>query len=142
VLRSVEHIPAPWVAAKEFVRMLKPGGKIFIDWPFLQPVHGYPSHYYNATREGLRQMFSSDFTVISLETRTNQTPDHTVSWILRSLVENLGDHPAITKLLEMKVSDLIKEPAGSQFWSDVIGALPDRVIETLACGNTLIAQKS
>ncbi|WP_231639372.1 class I SAM-dependent methyltransferase [Sphingomonas profundi] len=53
----LEHVTEPWRVAEEFRRMLKPGGKLFVDWPFLQPVHGYPSHYYNATREGLRRMF-------------------------------------------------------------------------------------
>lgn len=137
----LEHIPEPWVAAKEFARMLKPGGRVFIDWPFLQPVHGYPSHYYNATREGLRQMFSGDFTVVSLDTLTNQTPDHTVSWILRSLVEAGGDSPAMQTLLDMKVADLVKEPAGSPFWREIVEALPEKAVETLACGNSLVAQK-
>lgn len=138
----LEHIPEPWTAAKEFARILKPGGKIYIDWPFLQPVHGYPSHYYNATREGLRQMFSDDFEVISLDTLTNQTPDHTISWILRSLVDSNRDDPAIVKLLDMQIRDLIAEPAGSPFWKSMIDVLPPKTIETLACGNTLIARKA
>jgi SAM-dependent methyltransferase len=53
----LEHVKTPWILAEEFARVIKPGGKIFIDWPFLQHVHGYPSHYYNATREGLREAF-------------------------------------------------------------------------------------
>ena len=53
----LEHTRQPWIVVSEIYRMLKPGGKAFIDWPFLQPLHGYPDHYFNATREGLRSMF-------------------------------------------------------------------------------------
>jgi SAM-dependent methyltransferase len=38
----LEHVTEPWTAAAEFRRMLKPGGLVFIDYPFLVPVHGYP----------------------------------------------------------------------------------------------------
>ena len=33
--------------------------EVIVDWPFLQPVHGYPHHYFNATEEGARSTFES-----------------------------------------------------------------------------------
>ena len=56
----LEHTRKPWQVVGEMRRMLKPGGMVFIDWPFLQPVHGYPSHFFNATREGLRSVFEDN----------------------------------------------------------------------------------
>lgn len=137
----LEHVERPWEAAREFARMLKPGGKIFIDWPFLQPVHGYPSHYYNATREGLRTMFVDDFDIQTVDTLGNQTPDHTLSWILRSFVDGLRGTEVIDQFLNMRIVDLVAEPAGSHLWNTLINALPLATLEELACGNSLIATK-
>lgn len=53
----LEHTMRPWDVAREICRVLKPGGKVFVDWPFLQPVHGYPHHYYNATPRGNEALF-------------------------------------------------------------------------------------
>lgn len=137
----LEHVPEPWTAAREFHRMLKPGGKVFIDWPFLQPVHGYPSHFYNATREGLRAMFADGFELKSIDTLGNQTPDHTITWALRVLAEALVDPVLRDDLLARPVGELIREVPGGPWWSKLIDALPPKAIETLACGNTLIAAK-
>jgi SAM-dependent methyltransferase len=137
----LEHVPRPWEAAAEFHRMLKPRGRIYIDWPFLQPVHGYPSHFYNATREGVRAMFADAFDIQQLDTHSYQTPDHTLSWILRSATEALAGTEVGDRLLEMRVGDLAREPAGSAMWQEIVAAMPAKAIETLACGNTLIATK-
>lgn len=56
----LEHCRKPWQVVAEITRMLKPGGKAFIDWRFLQPVHGFPSHFFNTTREGLRSIFEDN----------------------------------------------------------------------------------
>ncbi|WP_240320857.1 class I SAM-dependent methyltransferase [Sphingomonas crusticola] len=136
----LEHVERPWEAALEFRRMLKPGGKVFIDWPFLQPVHGFPNHYYNATREGLRQMFADGFTVEQLDTFPNQTPDHTVNWLLQDLTQSMAP-AARERLLSMSVEALLRETPGSPFWEEVLASLSPKAIETLACGNTLIATR-
>ncbi len=53
----LEHVPNPFEVANEIKRLLKPGGRAYISIPFLQHEHGYPSHYFNATRAGVRQLF-------------------------------------------------------------------------------------
>ena len=80
----------PFFVAHEIKRIVKPGGHIFIDWPFLQPVHGYPAHYYNATLEGLRRMFSDAFEIETAEAYASQGADWTLSWILKWFVEVLS----------------------------------------------------
>ena len=53
-----EHLARPWVAAREILRVLRPGGIVFADCNFVFPYHGYPAVYFNASADGLRQLFA------------------------------------------------------------------------------------
>lgn len=52
-----EHLRDPDVAALEMMRVMKPGALAFICTPFIQPYHGYPSHFQNYTLFGHRRLF-------------------------------------------------------------------------------------
>jgi SAM-dependent methyltransferase len=53
----LEHVANPFEAAAEIMRVLKPGGIIYVDAPMVVTEHGYPSHFFNMTRSGLRKLF-------------------------------------------------------------------------------------
>jgi SAM-dependent methyltransferase len=57
VLAVLEHVPDPQKCADEIMRVLKPGGTVLAEIPFLQPEHGFPEHFFNATRAGIRWLF-------------------------------------------------------------------------------------
>ena len=137
----LEHVNKPWEMALEFARVVKPGGKIFIDWPFLQPVHGYPSHYYNATAEGLRKLFAEEFDIDHLFTGPWQGPSFTVNWILNALLLNMKDEAAQASLSQMTIGELCKQDPQGEIWSKVLGTLDEDIMSTLSCGNTLVATR-
>jgi|GEM_PF-882095 len=55
----LEHIPKPWIAAKELVRVLKKGGIGIHTTCAYNPRHGYPNFkdYYRFLPDGLEQLF-------------------------------------------------------------------------------------
>ncbi len=134
----LEHVQEPWEMAREFARIVKPGGRIFIDWPFLQPVHGYPSHYYNATPEGLRSLFERDFSISSLQTGPHQGPDFTVHWILNGLLHAIGNRDFRDEVRNMSVAALADEMPQGAFWKRVLKAVGPLAAAEYSCGNTLI----
>jgi uncharacterized protein YbaR (Trm112 family)/SAM-dependent methyltransferase len=56
-LAVLEHVQRPWVVAEEIWRVLKPGGTVLIDAPFLYPIHDRHD-YFRFTDQGLEILFS------------------------------------------------------------------------------------
>ena len=137
----LEHVREPWKMAEEFARVLKPEAKLFVDWPFLQPVHGYPSHYYNATPEGVRAMFARDFKIETLVTQAHEGPDFTLSWILNGMLRAIQNPSLRSKVDRMTVAELASEDPQSPFWREVLASMSDDSIRTFSCGNTLIGTR-
>lgn len=52
----VEHVTDPQLYIDEITRVLAPGGVLFIEGAFMQPVHQAPHHYFNVTEYGLRHL--------------------------------------------------------------------------------------
>lgn len=61
----LEHLPDPSSAVLEIGRVLKPGGKVFIETPFMQTYHTSPGDYYRWTSQGLLHLLK-DFEVLEL----------------------------------------------------------------------------
>ncbi|MBX3571401.1 MAG: class I SAM-dependent methyltransferase [Mesorhizobium sp.] len=78
----LEHVDNPFAVADEIARVLKPGGKLYSSIPFLQVEHGYPFHYFNATRMGHRRLFENSFTIEDISVGRAGHPWHI---IMRSL---------------------------------------------------------
>lgn len=49
----LEHLPDPQGVVKQIFRVLKKGGLVYVDMPFLQPFHPAPSDYSRLTLQGL-----------------------------------------------------------------------------------------
>ena len=100
----LEHVPRPWLAAEELLRVVRPGGELIVDWPFLAPVHGYPHHYFNATDQGARHLFESLGAEVNAAIPIH--PVFTLRWLLDEWQKGL-DGPARTRFGKLTVQEIL-----------------------------------
>lgn len=55
-----EHIRKPWMAAVEIGKVLRPGGKAYIQTHQTYPLHAYPHDYWRFSREAMEALFDTE----------------------------------------------------------------------------------
>ncbi|WP_374358181.1 methyltransferase domain-containing protein [Chitinimonas sp.] len=83
-----EHLKYPDAVVREIARVCKPGAEIKIDTAFLQPEHGYPNHYFNATMSGLKHWFRH-FDIVEEAVEDYQHPMYSLHWFLISYLDGV-----------------------------------------------------
>jgi SAM-dependent methyltransferase len=136
----LEHTKRPWDVAREMTRVLKPGGKIWVDFPFLQAVHGYPHHYFNATPQGHRSLFEADFDIKSLNVDLNQHPIYTLWWFLAIWKSGLSAEDIAT-FSALSIDDILRKPPELHVSDGFCMNLPQVTQQIICAGSTLIAIK-
>jgi ubiquinone/menaquinone biosynthesis C-methylase UbiE len=76
---TFEHVRNPFQAAAEIWRVLEPGGRLYVETAFMQPVHAAPFHYFNMTTWGAEQVFKQ-FTITKLEWAGELSK--TIDWLM------------------------------------------------------------
>jgi SAM-dependent methyltransferase len=138
-LNVLEHVSNPFACASEIARVLKPGGKLYCVVPFLQPVHAYPHHYFNMTREGLRTLFDGRLEIDRQQVLLSGLPIWTLTWFLRSWLEGLDGDPR-REFGELRVADLVGNPLDFLDKPWVTGLSQEKNFE-LASTTALMARK-
>ena len=81
---SLQHVPDPVALLAESCRFLKPGGLIFGDVPFLQPLYLAPHHYFNFTPYGLEVVAkNAGLELQYAAAEAHQRPEFSPEWLLR-----------------------------------------------------------
>ncbi|MFL6799167.1 MAG: class I SAM-dependent methyltransferase [Xanthobacteraceae bacterium] len=135
----LEHVRDPFRCATEIARVMKPRADLYCCIPFLQPLHGFPNHYFNATVQGARRLFEDRLIIESVSVPDALHPIWALHWIIKSWSEGL-DEEARTVFQQARIrdflsapSDLLKKPYAARL------SAAKRV--ELAIGTVLIARK-
>jgi SAM-dependent methyltransferase len=136
----LEHVRDPFACAAEIVRVLKPGGELVCSVPFLQPLHGFPHHYYNMTPQGLQALFERSLVVDSLTVPEAGLPIWSLAWIVSSWADGLQE-PARSEFLSLQLKDLHQHASVLLDKTWVKGLSSDKNIE-LAAATLLRAHKT
>ncbi|MCO6430146.1 MAG: class I SAM-dependent methyltransferase [Deltaproteobacteria bacterium] len=138
-LAVLEHVKDPFKSAAELSRVLKPGGILYCVVPLLQPVHGYPNHYYNMTSQGLSNLFEGRIEITDRAVLQSGLPIWSLTWILRSWADGLNGE-ARANFLSMPIGNLIGE-ASSYLDRDFVKQLSAEKNFELASTTMIIGKK-
>lgn len=93
---TLEHIEDPWLAAVEFHRVLKKGGKTYVATPFMQGYHPDPSDFWRFTEDGLIKLFGI---FEKIDSGTLMGSGSGLSWAVIDFFRAMSDNKYISELL-------------------------------------------
>ena len=79
----MEHMKDPFKAASEISRITKPGGLVYIESAFMQPLHGVPYHFFNTTPWGIEAIFADAGVTVAVSEWFGHL-SFSIPWILSS----------------------------------------------------------
>jgi SAM-dependent methyltransferase len=93
---TLEHVADPWQAMEEIHRVLKTGGIVHIDVPFIQGYHADPTDYWRFTLEGLRLLARS---FKELDAGVHIGPTCALVWVAREWADCSTANRYVSNLL-------------------------------------------
>jgi len=83
----LEHVDNPSYILREAYRILKSNGKIIIEVPFINPIHGAPDDFYRFTPNGLKKILEDEKYFIEKIFYVEDT-NWAIRWILWQKLKN------------------------------------------------------
>lgn len=93
---TLEHVADPRRAVAEIGRVLKPGGIVHIDVPFLQGYHADPTDYWRFTLDGLRLLCRG---FEEVDAGVHIGPTCALVWVAREWANSLSSNRYVSNLL-------------------------------------------
>lgn len=112
-IQVLEHLPEPWIVLKEFNRVLKPGGIIFLSLPHGVPIHQEPYDFYRYTKYGITYLLNQ------------------ASFEIKFLIPQLGDSYKMANDLRMTGNDLLSKKARIGYVYKLLARFLERFLQPL-----------
>jgi len=82
----LEHVCDPRQAVQEMCRVLKPGGRSYLEVPFMQTFHASPGDYFRWTAAGLQQLLRP---LCIIESQVTAGPASALAWVFQETMAML-----------------------------------------------------
>jgi SAM-dependent methyltransferase len=130
----IEHLHSPHKAVSESFRVLKKGGFLYLEVPFLQGFHADPYDFQRYTTVGLEKL-TDNFSLI-IKKGVSVGPICSIIWILRDLFSNLTKNKWINGSIRFVLSWLL---APLRYIDHIIYST--KATKRLACEYYILVQK-
>ena len=100
---TLEHVRDPGRALDEIFRVLKPGGLVHLEVPFMQPYHADPVDYWRWTLPGLR-LFATERGFVEERSGSHLGPASALNEILAAYARSFFRGRVVRKLAEIAVT--------------------------------------
>jgi SAM-dependent methyltransferase len=101
---TLEHVADPWQSVREIHRVLKSGGIVHIDVPFMQGYDADPTDYWRFTLDGLK-LLCKEFD--EMEAGVHIGPSSAVVWVLREWADSCFTNRYLSNLFLALVAVMV-----------------------------------